>query len=157
MNARFLLLAVLVLGLCPAARAQGDIKKGSAAFAQHHCIDCHPGGSNIINPRRPLKGPGFQSRYPSDAALIARIRQGTTGTGMPPFSKDELPDAQMLHLIAYVRSLSPAKSGAAKLPPGSKEKLPAGKTVSVTTTTTTTTTKVTVTTSKVTSKAVKTR
>ncbi len=131
-----LTLALVVLSqLGVMAHAQGDAKKGYNAFAAHHCIDCHPGGSNIINPRRPLKGPAFQARYPTDAALADHIRKGSPGTAMPPFGKDELPDAQMVHLVAYLRSLTPA----GKKPPAATKTSSTITTTKISTTTTKTT------------------
>jgi mono/diheme cytochrome c family protein len=89
----------------------GDAKKGSIVFERLQCFTCHPGGGNVINPARPIKGKAFNKRYPEDAQIADILRQGNPGTAMPAYSTDRLSDSDLTDLIAYVRSLTPQSKG----------------------------------------------
>lgn len=101
-------LLCLILPVC-LAESPGNVKKGERVFASMQCAICHTNGGNNLNPDKPLKGPGFLKKYPSNQLLTKTIRSGIANRGMPSFGKDKLNDADLQDLLAYIRSLTPAK------------------------------------------------
>ena len=65
-----------------------------------NCDDCHPGGEGIIN-TQPL------TTFNTFRAFLR-----TPAEGMPPFSPEELPDQQVMHLYRYIKG--PLEKGAGK-------------------------------------------
>lgn len=105
-----LLFSMVFLLLSPCfAGLKGDGKRGAKVFSAMTCDICHTNGGNNLNPDRPLKGAGFQKRFPDDASLTLLIRKGITDKGMPAFGKDRMSDQDMADVLAYLRSLTPAK------------------------------------------------
>lgn len=92
------------------APGAGNVANGMKLFRQNNCSMCHPGGENNLNPLKPLKGPGFLKKYPTDAAVCQQVRKGSVGTGMPPFPKSQITDGELRDIIAYIRSLTPSTS-----------------------------------------------
>jgi len=84
-----------------------NITAGQKVFTQMQCFTCHANGDNVINQSKPIKGMSFLNKYPEDAAIAQLIRRGVPGTAMPAYGKERLSDAQLVTLIAYVRSLTP--------------------------------------------------
>jgi len=103
------LLLILLLFACPAESAPSSVTAGRLVYHRASCAMCHPGGGNVVNPNKPLKGAAFAQKYISDQELQKVIRQGVKNSSMPPFDKEKLSDAEMTNLIAYIRSLTPAK------------------------------------------------
>jgi cytochrome c5 len=64
------------------------------------CSACHPGGSNIINPKKLLKG---SNRLASKAVFKAYLVKPTAS--MPPFPKIAEKDADLTALFDYARTL----------------------------------------------------
>jgi mono/diheme cytochrome c family protein len=102
-----LALAVAAM-LANAQESNGDGQKGGVVFEKMQCFTCHPGGGNLINPSRPLKGKAFNKKFPEDGRITDIIRNGNPGTAMPAYSTDRLSDPDLNDLIAYIRSLTPA-------------------------------------------------
>lgn len=92
----------------PALGAGGNAATGMKLFRQNNCSMCHPGGENNLNPLKPLKGPGFLKKYPTDELVCRQVRKGSVGTGMPAFPKSQITDQEMRDIIAYIRSLTPS-------------------------------------------------
>ncbi len=92
----------------PALGSGGNVANGLKLFRQNNCSMCHPGGENNLNPLKPLKGPGFLKKYPTDALVCQQVRKGSVGTGMPPFPKSQITDGELRDIIAYIRSLTPS-------------------------------------------------
>lgn len=69
-----------------------------------NCAACHgedgQGASSV-----PLARPDLLEKYPTDEALIARIRDGDAAAGMPPCANDLQPE-HLQALAAYIRLLS---------------------------------------------------
>ncbi|MBY0546351.1 MAG: cytochrome c [Candidatus Obscuribacterales bacterium] len=112
-----LLMSSLLFGSGPASCAppppqKADIKRGAELFDKNTCSQCHLHGSNMIEPTKPLKGPGFAKKFPRDEQIAAIVRKGVPGTGMPSTGKDMLSDRELCDIIAYIRSLTPATAGA---------------------------------------------
>lgn len=109
--------AICLISMCwlPSALAGNTpADRGREHFHALNCSMCHPGGSNSVDPSKPLKGPGFQKKYPTDEHIAAIIRCGSTNGGMPAFRKDQLSDQQLVELIAFIRSLTPATKASPK-------------------------------------------
>jgi len=100
------------IALAPHVHAQGkpDAVRGKKAFEKATCIFCHPGGGNSVNPKLPLKGPAFFTRFPDDKSIEHLVRHGTKDGGMPAFTTKQVSDADLKDIIAYIRTLTP-KSG----------------------------------------------
>lgn len=84
-----------------------QIAEGEKVFTQMQCFTCHVNGQNVIDPSKPIKGPGFRKKYPEDAQIAQIIRHGVPGTAMPAYNNARLSDDQLTALIVYVRSLTP--------------------------------------------------
>ena len=59
-----------------------------------------------MHPSKVLKGEKFASRYKKDCDIVKVIRSSVPDTGMPSFSKQQLSDAEVKDIIAYIRSLT---------------------------------------------------
>src|SRR5262245_23072139 len=88
---------------------QGDAVKGKAAFLKYGCYTCHgyegqgAGGTGKKLAPNPLP-------YP---ALSAFVR--STSRDMPPFTEKILPEADLMDIHAYLRSI-PASPNPANIP-----------------------------------------
>jgi mono/diheme cytochrome c family protein len=114
---------MIIIMLCSPALAsiagstapRSDTALGKQIFERATCQSCHPGGSNLLHPSKPLKGPSFEARFKDDAAIAKVVRNGVPNTGMPAFSKAQISDREMKLVIAYIRSLKlPTKAKTAK-------------------------------------------
>ncbi len=114
-----LALATAVLGLAAGAAGQSaDLARGERAF-RDNCAVCHGAAGDgqgmaahhFKTPPRDLTKGLFKFRstasgqVPTDADLARTIVQGVPSTGMVP--QDNLTDAEVRAVIAYVKSLSP--------------------------------------------------
>lgn len=112
MNMRWLHCSLLLLLTASQAHAaaspKGDPVHGKQIFTAQTCGMCHVNGGNMICPDKPLKGIGFEKKYPKDSMIADVIRRGVQGTSMDSFGKDKLPDSDLKDVIAYIRSLTPA-------------------------------------------------
>lgn len=90
------------------AQAKGDATKGKAFFDQN-CGLCHDATTTDRK-----AGPGLKGLYKrpklsttgkptNDANVNEKITAG--GNGMPPFTKDNLNDADRANLLAYLKTL----------------------------------------------------
>src|SRR5690242_20358705 len=106
----------------PLTRNVATIDAGQKRFRQL-CTSCH--GRNGEGGQGEGQGPNLMNswevRRAKDEQLIQSIRNGVKGTAMPPFA---LPDAEILELVAFVRSLNaPASSMPLPGNPAEGEKL----------------------------------
>lgn len=85
-----------------------DRVKWGAAIFRANCASCHGeggrGGRAVA-----LARPELARKYPTDEALIARIRDGDPSTGMPPCAS--LQPEHYRALAAYIRSLAAPPGG----------------------------------------------
>ena len=90
------------MGLSHSAPAGGDaVARGGQLFVTEGCVGCHAIGGQGGAVAKAIAG--------ADVALInQRVREGTT-TGMPPFAKEGLTDAQLADIATYLRSLPAVK------------------------------------------------
>ncbi len=112
------LLGVLVSIIFNAESSQagesGNADKGKTIFEGRTCVDCHKDGGNLLKPSKPIKGSAFDKKYKDDAKLIQAIRKGVPGTSMRAFGADEISDADMKDLVAYIRNFSNSSSKKSK-------------------------------------------
>lgn len=97
----FVLVAALLLPHLAKAGAEekDDLARGSALFAQS-CQQCHPGGSNVVNPSKPVKG---SDTLVSLATFKQYLQQPV---GDMPFEAHIVNDEDNLKAIyAYCKSL----------------------------------------------------
>jgi cytochrome c6 len=91
-------------GWAPEAAAGGAPAGQEEAFAigaevfTVNCQACHPGGGNIVDPARPLKG---SPKLASLDGFVSFLR--APGGSMPSFGEDQLSAAQAADLRLYVR------------------------------------------------------
>src|SRR4051794_1127707 len=111
--------AILVLGVAPLAQ-QADTTRNplggspdAAAAGQRlydqTCQSCHGGAGR--GDRGPALDSGRFARGGADGDLFHTIRAGVPGSQMPPFAA--LSDTQIWQLVAYIRSLDPARGNGA--------------------------------------------
>src|SRR5262245_19420143 len=110
----------VILAQQPAARnpLSGDpsaIAAGQRTYEQT-CSTCHGAGGQ--GDRGPALNTGAFSRGSNDGDLFRTIREGVSGTQMPPFRAHS--DNQVWQLISYVRSLSSSSSAGAAPVPGDR-------------------------------------
>jgi cytochrome c6 len=77
-----------------------DGKKGEELFNKH-CAMCHPGGGNIVNPKKTLKQGALESRNIRNAADIVRIMRNP-GQGMTKFNEKTIPEADAIQIGTYI-------------------------------------------------------
>jgi uncharacterized membrane protein len=70
---------------------------GAEAFTVN-CQACHPGGGNVVDPKRPLKS---SKKLESQAAFVAFIRSPGAGA-MPPFGEELVSASKAEDLYLYV-------------------------------------------------------
>jgi mono/diheme cytochrome c family protein len=108
---QYLSLVCLLAGATAAyaqAQPKGDAAKGKVVFDQQ-CGLCHEATSTNQKMGPGLKGLFKKAKLASngkpvnDANVTEKIQTG--GNGMPPFTKDILPDADRANLMAYLKSL----------------------------------------------------
>lgn len=104
------LLGVLVNASSSQAGESGNVDKGKTIFEGRTCADCHKDGGNLLKPSKPIKGSAFDKKYKDDAKLIQAIRKGVPGSSMRAFGADEISDADMKDLVAYIRNFSNSSS-----------------------------------------------
>ena len=104
------LLVVLVNASSSQAGESGNADKGKTIFEGRTCADCHKDGGNLLKPSKPIKGSAFDKKYKDDAKLIQAIRKGVPGSSMRAFGVDEISDADMKDLVAYIRNFSNSSS-----------------------------------------------
>ena len=105
-------MAILAIGT-PAypETTQGDVQNGRAVY-ESHCIRCHgpaldghgPEASKLV--KRPANFHDLRSRRKGDAELEIIVKTGQTFTDMHRW-RDELTDAQVRDVIAYIRASAP--------------------------------------------------
>ena len=110
----FACLVITCLNNSAFSAGKPDPKKGQKVFSAMQCEICHVNLGNNLNPERPLKGPNFIKRFPTDKALAQLIRIGVNERGMPAFGKDKMSDEDLANLISYLRSATPQGSSSSK-------------------------------------------
>jgi len=94
-------LLILILLTCLSVlivEAQENI--GGTLFNEH-CVVCHPGGGNVINPKKTLHSSDLTANNitkPEDIIAIMR----NPGPGMSKFDKEKIPDNFAQKLAEYI-------------------------------------------------------
>ncbi|HEX2911378.1 MAG TPA: cytochrome c [Chloroflexia bacterium] len=76
----------------------GDAANGLKLFQANGCVGCHPNGGRVAG-----VGPKLAGTTRDDTYIHGNIRNGRGA--MPAFPADQISDAQINDLIAYIRSL----------------------------------------------------
>jgi cytochrome c6 len=87
------LLVTAAFGIALAEDKNADTKPGSVLF-QEKCSSCHPDGSNLRNPKKPIKDLRNKQK------IVAKIRKG--GNGMTAFDVKTLSEPEAKHIADYV-------------------------------------------------------
>lgn len=103
-----------------AAEKDNSVSRGRKLFESATCAGCHPSGDNLVHPSKLLKGKEFAAKFKKDADIAKIVRSGVPNTGMPSFSRQQLSDAELKEIIAYIRSLTPPESKS-DICPGAKK------------------------------------
>ena len=101
------------VGLRNPRTSPADVAAGAKTF-RSHCAVCH--GPNGEGGRGPRLASGIFYHGSSDAELLNNISNGITGTEMPSMLYEE---DRLWQVVAYIRSLNPAKAAKA---PGDPER-----------------------------------
>lgn len=96
----------LITDVCAKKRKKSTVvdSPGKAVFKKAGCQGCHPGGGNVMDVTKPIKGSAFANKYPDDASLIQVLRLGQGS--MPAFDEEQITDEQMKELVKYIRSMT---------------------------------------------------
>jgi len=109
MNRKAWLLSLLSFSFVSQAALAQDVVHGQKVFKKAGCVECHAKGLNDVNPRKPISGSEFAEEFKDDKVLEAKIRTGVTGTPMRGYSEKKIPQADMVDLIAYIRTFTPKR------------------------------------------------
>lgn len=96
----------LILPALLCACAEGGEKATSAApdgkaLFELHCVSCHSGGGNTVNPARTLSKSDRESNGIKSPGDIVRVMRNP-GPGMPKFGQATLPEDQARAIAEYV-------------------------------------------------------
>lgn len=98
----FIMLGLL---LAPAATGKKSIKPPSGeSVYKSNCAQCHPGGGNIVNQSKPLRGAQELESFPTFKQYLENPQ------GHMPYYKHVISDDAALHaLYKYCKSIKPGK------------------------------------------------
>jgi cytochrome c6 len=97
---KLLLLFVLLMACLSAAIVGAQDNIGEALFNEH-CAVCHPGGGNIINPKKTLHSSDLTANnIAKPEAIIAIMRNPQPG--MSKFDDEKIPDNFARKLAEYI-------------------------------------------------------
>ncbi len=91
---------VCLYGMNNPAGADEKGKSPEAAF-KANCAVCHPGGGNIINPKKTLHKIDREANNVKTAAVIMS-KMRNPGPGMTKFDKKTIPDAEAKKIAEYI-------------------------------------------------------
>ena len=88
------------------AQSKGNASAGKITY-EKWCSGCHGKQGEGIGNMPSLRDAKYMSSR-TDLDLFQKITSGGQGTGMPPFSS-RLPEEERWNVIAYIRTLVPAR------------------------------------------------
>lgn len=97
------LLVSVIIMCCVAAIAfaeKASKDKGEAEFKEH-CALCHPGGGNIVNPKKTLHKKDREANNIRKEADIVRIMR-KPGPGMTIFDEKTISDSEAKAIAKYI-------------------------------------------------------
>ena len=99
-----LFVAVIVIMLCSLSIAAAEDKPksmpGEKLFTQH-CAVCHPGGGNIVNPKKSLgKNALVANNIKTEEDIIKVLRNGVPG--MPKFDENAISKKDAQEIADYI-------------------------------------------------------
>jgi len=95
-----LLILILMMACLSVSIVEAQENIGETLFNEH-CVACHPGGGNIINPKKTLHSSDLTANnITKPEGIIAIMRN--PGPGMPKFDNEKIPDNFAEKLAEYV-------------------------------------------------------
>jgi len=95
--------AILLLASVEASAQEDDVGRGGAVYA-NWCVACHQADGRGLDGLLAADFVADPARLDRpDAELLEVIREGRTGTAMPPWGKG-LTEEQMADALAYIRA-----------------------------------------------------
>jgi mono/diheme cytochrome c family protein len=82
----------------PAASEQGS--DGEVLFKQQ-CAPCHPGGGNLVTPKKPLSRKSLQADQITKPEDIVNIMRNP-GPGMNRFDESAIPEKEAMAIAEYI-------------------------------------------------------
>ncbi|HTP05251.1 MAG TPA: c-type cytochrome [Nitrospirota bacterium] len=101
--ARMVTICIAVVALCLFFGITGKAfseMPGEAGFKQN-CAVCHPGGGNIINPKKTLHKKDLDANNVKTAGDIIKLMR-QPGPGMTPFDASTVPDKEAKEIADYI-------------------------------------------------------
>jgi cytochrome c6 len=93
--------AVVSLVVIAASTGIADEANTGESLFKQHCAVCHPGGGNIVNPKKTLHKQDREANNVKTAAdIISKMRN--PGPGMIKFDENTIPDKQAKEIAEYV-------------------------------------------------------
>jgi len=96
----FLLILILIMACLSVLIVEAQENIGETLFNEH-CVVCHPGGGNIINPKKTLHSSDLTANNvtkPEDIISIMRNPE----IGMSKFDNEKIPDNFAKKLAEYI-------------------------------------------------------
>jgi len=96
----FLLILILMMACLSVLIVEAQENIGETLFNEH-CVVCHPGGGNIINPKKTLHSSDLTANNvtkPEDIIAIMRDPE----PGMSKFDNEKIPDNFAKKLAEYI-------------------------------------------------------
>lgn len=82
------------------AKGKAEAQAGEKLF-QQHCVACHPGGGNIVNPQKTLRSEHLKANNITKPEDIVKVMRNP-GPGMPTFDEKLIPDAEAREIGEYI-------------------------------------------------------
>jgi cytochrome c6 len=101
MEMKIFLLVLILMTVCLSFSTVGAEENTGEALFNQHCVACHPGGGNIMNPQKTLHSGDLTANNiakPEDIVAVMR----NPGPGMPKFDKEKIPDNFAERLAEYI-------------------------------------------------------
>ena len=95
------MMAVAGLFAAGSALAASHEEASGEALFKKHCAACHPGGGNIINPKKTLSAKDLEANgIKGVAGIVDAMRK--PGPGMMAFDPKTLPDKEAKEIAEYI-------------------------------------------------------
>lgn len=94
------LIVALLLAVPASASGKDRLAEGKALFDKH-CVQCHAGGGNIINPKKTLHAKDRKKHGIAKPEDIVKIMRNP-GPGMLTFDEKTIPDKEAKKIAEYI-------------------------------------------------------
>lgn len=96
----FALAVASLLGTPASASGKDRLAEGKALF-EKHCVSCHAGGGNIINPQKTLQAKDLKKHGIAKPEDIVKLMRHP-GPGMLTFDEKTIPDKEAKKVAEYI-------------------------------------------------------